>query len=282
MQKLKRILTCSTSFTSPSSPGSPASPPIQRAAEQGCDRRHVRAASGDARLEALAEKPIRPYMHGVLEGDLPFPERTLRRRINTELLPRTKRLVEVCEQLENGNAPEYSEALNLQKQLEERSRGMLVDEHGEPIGGGDELADAVDQLQKVVNAYFDRNPGTPPPILRPRLPAADVPVQSNQPSVSAFLPKEAKVRRRGSHAEIDEDIMAAALHLVKVDSQTSSAMENPENVLNTKVGNFLEAIRQDKPVNMMAVITAKENRGNSKMLVNALKNLITRLPDLPM
>jgi hypothetical protein len=59
-------------------------------------------------------------------------------------------------------------------------------------------------------------------------------------------------------------------------------MENPENVLNTKVGNFLEAIRQDKPVNMMAVITAKENRGNSKMLVNALKNLITRLPDLPM
>ncbi|WP_260676223.1 hypothetical protein [Xanthomonas graminis] len=278
-------MTCSTSFTSPTSPtspSSPASPPIQRAAEQGRDRRHVRAASGDARLEALAEKPIRPYMEGVPKQRLHSSERSIRNRINIQLLPRTTELVEVCKQLENGNAPEYSEAMNLQKQLEKRSRGMLVDEHDKPIGGGDELAEAVDQLEKAVNAYFDRNPGTPRPILRPRLPAADVPVQSNQPSVPAFLPKEAIVRRRGSHAQIDEDIMAAALHLVKVDSQTSSAMENPENVLNTKVGNFLEAIRQDKSVNMMAVIEAKENRGNSKRLVNALKNLIRRLPDLPM
>ncbi|UKE77808.1 hypothetical protein [Xanthomonas graminis] len=288
MQKLKRILTCSTSFTSPtspSSPDSPASPPIQRAAEQGRDRRHVRAASGDARLEALAEKPIRPYMHGMLEGDLPSPERQLRRRINTELLPKTKKLVEVCEQLENATIPEYPVAVDLQRQLELRSQGILFDE-GEQIGGGDELDHQVGQLEKDVGRYFDSNPGTPPPTLRPRLSMADgqvhvdFPFCSAWPYAPAFVPKTAPVTRPGSHAEIDDDVMATALSLVHVDSQSSSAMDDKENLLKTRVGNFLQAISKNKDVNMMVVSIAKENNGNAADLVDALKKLLEPLPNL--
>ncbi|MFN6507664.1 hypothetical protein [Xanthomonas translucens] len=103
---------------------------IQRDAEQGSDRWHVRAASGDPRLEALAEKPTRPYMHGVLEGDLPSAERAIRRRIKTHLLPKINDLVEECKNLENENFPEYATALDLKNQLEKRSRGVLIDEGG--------------------------------------------------------------------------------------------------------------------------------------------------------
>ncbi|KTF40116.1 hypothetical protein F0H33_00645 [Xanthomonas translucens pv. undulosa] len=76
--------------------------------------------------------------------------------------------------------------------------------------------------------------------------------------------------------------MKAALRMVKVDDQTSKSMEDEKNVLNTKVGNFLEAIRQGKDVNILAVITAKENNENATDLVNALKNLIKKNPQLPM
>ncbi|QDI05967.1 hypothetical protein E4A48_17510 [Xanthomonas cerealis pv. cerealis] len=76
--------------------------------------------------------------------------------------------------------------------------------------------------------------------------------------------------------------MKAALRMVKVDDQTSKSMEDEKNVLNTKVGNFLEAIRQGKDVNIVAVITAKENNENATDLVNALKNLIKKNPQLPM
>ncbi|UKE73522.1 hypothetical protein [Xanthomonas graminis] len=291
MQKLKRILTCSTSFTSPTSPGSPASPPIQGDAEQGSDRRHVRAASGDARLEALAEKPIRPYMDGVLEGDLPFPERELRCRINTELLPRTNTLLQVCEQLENPTIPEYAfipehaVAMDLKRQLEMRSQGILSDQ-GEQIGGGDDLDQAVGQLEKDVRRYFDSNSGTPPPTLRPLLSMADgrihvdSPFCSPWPSVSAFVPKTAPVTRPGSHAEITDDVMATALSMVHVDSQSSSAMDDKENLLKTRVGNFLQAIRKDKDVNILVVNRAKENNGNAADLVDALKKLLEPLPNL--
>ncbi|OAX66220.1 hypothetical protein KFS86_00610 [Xanthomonas translucens pv. hordei] len=76
--------------------------------------------------------------------------------------------------------------------------------------------------------------------------------------------------------------MKAALRMVKVDDQTSKSMEDEKNVLNTKVGNFLEAIRQGKDVNILAVITAKENNENATDLVNALNNLIKKNPQLPM
>ncbi|OAX53454.1 hypothetical protein A6R73_00820 [Xanthomonas translucens pv. poae] len=74
--------------------------------------------------------------------------------------------------------------------------------------------------------------------------------------------------------------MAAALSLVKVDSQTSSAMENEENLLNTRVGNFLQAISKDQDVNMMVVITAKHNKDKAADLVDALKRLLKPLPNL--
>ncbi|AKK66102.1 hypothetical protein ISN36_18220 [Xanthomonas translucens pv. undulosa] len=76
--------------------------------------------------------------------------------------------------------------------------------------------------------------------------------------------------------------MKAALRMVKVDDQTSKSMEDEKNVLNTKVGNFLEAIRQGKDVNILAVVTAKQNNENATDLVNALKNLIKKNPQLPM
>ncbi|QSQ43397.1 hypothetical protein ISN35_06190 [Xanthomonas translucens pv. undulosa] len=76
--------------------------------------------------------------------------------------------------------------------------------------------------------------------------------------------------------------MKAALRMVKVDDQTSKSMEDEKNVLNTKVGNFLEAIRQGKDVNIVAVVTAKQNNENATDLVNALKNLIKKNPQLPM
>ncbi|MBC3972794.1 hypothetical protein KAF26_00610 [Xanthomonas translucens pv. secalis] len=76
--------------------------------------------------------------------------------------------------------------------------------------------------------------------------------------------------------------MKAALRMVKVDDQTSKSMEDEKNVLNTKVGNFLEAIRQGKDVNILAVVTAKQNNENATDLVNALKNLIKENPQLPM
>ncbi|WP_237649983.1 hypothetical protein [Xanthomonas translucens] len=292
MQTLKKILTCSSSFTSPPSPTSPSCPLIQRDAEQGSDRWHVRAASGDPRLEALAEKPTRPYMHGVLEGDLPSAERAIRRRIKTHLLPKINDLVEECKNLENENFPEYATALDLKNQLEKRSRGVLIDEGGEKIEGGDELEKMVGDLEKKVDHYFTRNPGTPRPTLRLTLPpgllAANAHVhlaalvRSNWSSVPAFVPKTASVTRPGSHAQIKYEVMKAALRMVKVDDQTSKSMEDEKNVLNTKVGNFLEAIRQGKDVNILAVITAKENNENATDLVNALKNLIKKNPQLPM
>ena len=96
------------------------------------------------------------------------------------------------------------------------------------------------------------------------------------------MPKTASVTRPGSHAQIKYEVMKAALRMVKVDDQTSKSMEDEKNVLNTKVGNFLEAIRQGKDVNILAVITAKENNENATDLVNALKNLIKKNPQLPM
>ncbi|WLA12476.1 hypothetical protein MO327_00630 [Xanthomonas translucens] len=292
MQTLKKILTCSSSFTSPPSPTSPSCPLIQRDAKQGSDHWHVRAASGDSRLEALAEKPIRPYMHGVLEGDLPSAERDIRGRIKMHLLPKINDLVEDCKDLENGNFPEYATALDLQNQLEKRSRGVLIDEGGERIEGCDELEKMVGDLEKKVDDYFTRNPGTHRPTLRPALTpgllAANAHVQlaalvrSNWSSVPEFVPKTALVTRRGSHAQIKKEVMKAALRMVKVDDQTSKSMEDEKNVLNTKVGNFLEAIRQGKDVNILAVVTAKQNNENATDLVNALKNLIKKNPQLPM
>ena len=149
---------------------------------------------------------------------------------------------------------------------------------------------AVNQLQEQVEHYFVSNPGTPPPTLRPRLSEADAlvhadtPVRSPRPYVPRFVPKTAPVTRPGSDAGIDKDVMKAALSLVKVDCQTSSVMEDEENMVNAKVANFLEAINKDERVNMLVVIRAKESNGesngNAVELVNALKNLVRWLPNL--
>ncbi|CTP91793.1 hypothetical protein A6R71_03850 [Xanthomonas translucens pv. arrhenatheri] len=74
--------------------------------------------------------------------------------------------------------------------------------------------------------------------------------------------------------------MATALSLVHVDSQSSSAMDDKENLLKTRVGNFLQAISKNKDVNMMVVSIAKENNGNAADLVDALKKLLEPLPNL--
>ncbi|WIH06713.1 hypothetical protein KHF85_00640 [Xanthomonas translucens pv. graminis] len=78
--------------------------------------------------------------------------------------------------------------------------------------------------------------------------------------------------------------MEAALSLVKVECQTSRAMEDEENIVNAKVVDFLEAIKENKMVNMLVVIRAKEanmeTNGDAVELVNALKHLVKRLPNL--
>ncbi|MBV6806809.1 hypothetical protein KWH38_13530 [Xanthomonas campestris pv. convolvuli] len=74
--------------------------------------------------------------------------------------------------------------------------------------------------------------------------------------------------------------MRAALKMVKVHSQTSRSMENEQNVINTRVGNFLMAIWQDKRVDMMVVIKAKENKDNAEKLVESLRQLVQSNPSL--
>jgi len=88
------------------------------------------------------------------------------------------------------------------------------------------------------------------------------------------------VTRPGSKANISPEVMRAALDIVKVHSQTSSAMNDPENVLKTNVENLLHAIRDDRPVNIMAVSTAKDNNSNPAHLVQALKQLVSSCPKL--
>ncbi|MBV6811347.1 hypothetical protein KWH19_16580 [Xanthomonas campestris pv. pennamericanum] len=74
--------------------------------------------------------------------------------------------------------------------------------------------------------------------------------------------------------------MRAALKMVKVHSQTSRSMENEQNVINTRVGNFLRAIWQNKRVHMMVVIKAKENKDNAEKLVESLRQLVQSNPSL--
>ncbi|AZR24769.1 hypothetical protein NX81_006535 [Xanthomonas vasicola] len=74
--------------------------------------------------------------------------------------------------------------------------------------------------------------------------------------------------------------MQAALKMVKVHSQTSRSMENEQNVINTRVGNFLRAIWQNERVHMMVVIKAKENKDNAEKLVESLRQLVQSNPNL--
>ncbi|WP_228736313.1 hypothetical protein [Xanthomonas euvesicatoria] len=222
-----------------------------------------------------------------VEPDYAFShvERRLRERVRAQLLPRIDNLVDTFRALEGGNGIKYAEAQVLQDQLHERAQGILVRD-GEPIGGVDELEQAIKGLEDHVEDYFRRNPGISRPTLPPRLPTAGTPVDVDLPSHStgplfpAFFLKTPTVTRPGSYAEISDDVMRAALKMVKVHSQTSRSMENEQNVINTRVGNFLRAIWQNKRVHMMVVIKAKENKDNAEKLVESLRQLVQSNPSL--
>ncbi|WP_259385365.1 hypothetical protein, partial [Xanthomonas vasicola] len=141
-------------------------------------------------------------------------------------------------------------------------------------------------LEDHVEDYFRRNPGITRPTLPPRLPTAGTPVDVDLPSHSVgplfpvFFLKTPTVTRPGSDAGISDDVMQAALKMVKVHSQTSRSMENEKNVINTRVGNFLRAIWQNERVHMVVVIKAKENKDNAEKLVESLRQLVQSNPSL--
>ena len=281
MQKVKQLLTCSRSFTSPSSPAADHHAQQHRDCSQGSD------GSGNQRLVMLANRPRRPRLQVEPEYAFSSVERQLRKRVETNLLPRINQVVQLCRLPEGAKIPVYEAALMLQNQLEKRAKGILVNEYdGTPIGGGDDLEAAVRKLEDQVENYFRNNPEVPRPVLRPRLVVAgpsqqaDPPLPSRFPSVPAIVLKNSPVTRPGSKANISPEVMRAALDIVKVHSQTSSAMNDPENVLKTNVENLLHAIRDDRPGNIMAVSTAKDNNSNPAHLVQALKQLVSSCPKL--
>ncbi|MFL8003612.1 hypothetical protein [Xanthomonas vasicola] len=279
MQKLKRLVTCSCALTSPTSP------PAHNDAERPGDNNQRSAAHEDPRLAALTARPGRPRLR--VEPDYAFSlvERRLRERVSKQLLPRINDLVDTFRAHEGEDSIMYTEARVLQDQLQERAQGKLMLD-GEPIGGGDELEQAIKGLEDHVEDYFRRNPGITRPTLPPRLPTAGTPVDVDLPSHSVgplfpvFFLKTPTVTRPGSDAGISDDVMQAALKMVKVHSQTSRSMENEQNVINTRVGNFLRAIWQNERVHMMVVIKAKENKDNVEKLVESLRQLVQSNPNL--
>lgn len=278
MQKVKQLLTCSRSFTSP-----PADDHVQ---QHGCHSQGS-GRSGNQQLAMLADRPRRTRLPVEPEYAFSSVERQLRKRVETNLLPRINQVVQLCRLPEGGKIPGYEDGLMLQNQIEKRAKGILVNDYdGTPIKGVDELEQAVKRLEDQVENYFQNNPEVARPVLRPRLVTADVsrradtPSRSPMPSLPAIVLKTSPVTRPGSKANISPEVMQAALEIVKVHSQTSSAMENPENVLKTKVGNLLHAIQEDRQVNMMVVSTAKDNNSNPAHLVQALIQLVSSCPKL--
>ncbi|CEJ41748.1 exported hypothetical protein [Xanthomonas citri pv. bilvae] len=217
MQKLKRLVTCSCALTSPTSP------PAHNDAERPGDHNQRSAAHGDPRLAALTARPGRPRLHAEPDYASSSVERRMRERIRTQLQPRIDDLVYTFRALEGGNSIKYAEAQALQGQLQERAQGILMRD-GELIGAGDELEQAIKGLEDYVDDYLRRNPGINRPTVPPRLPTTGTPVDVDLPSHStgtsfpAFFLKSPPVTRPGSFAEMSDDVMRAALKMVKVHS----------------------------------------------------------------
>ncbi len=278
MKTVKKLLTCSCSFTSPDSP------PDHDDAERAGESNQGPARPGDRRLSGLTDRPRPPRPQAAPAYAFSTPERQVRTKIETHLLPRINDLVELCRTLHVEGIP-TDQAEALQSLMQQRVQGTLV-HAGVQIGGGDDLEEAVKRLEDQVEDYFQQNPDIGRPILRPQLPPVatsdhvNTPSSSRRPLLPPYMLRPNPVTREGRRAEITHDVMRAALKMVHVPSQTSSAMEQADNVVDTKVGNFLEAIRQNKQVHMMVVATAKENKGNASDLVNALRSLVKSQPKL--
>ncbi|SBV50591.1 hypothetical protein XBLMG947_1371 [Xanthomonas bromi] len=278
MKTIKKLLTCSGSFTSPGSP--PDHDDVDRAGESN----QGPARPGEHRLSGLTDRPIPPRPQAAPAYAFSSSERQVRTRIKTQLLPRINDLLELCRTLDVESIP-TDQAEALQSLMQQRVQGTLV-HAGQPIGGGDDLEEAVKRLEDHVEDYFRRNPDIARPILQPQLPAVatsdhvNTSYSSRRPLLSPYMLRPNPVTREGRRAEISNEVMRAALKMVHVPSQTSSAMEQAENVVDTKVGNFLEAIRQNKQVDMMVVATAKEHKDNASDLVDALRNLVKSQPRL--